>query len=224
VVHLDLDPSADIEREGPTDDGRQRRWVGLGGLALVVVLLGTIFLTPESPDATAGPLKVAAFARDHRGGLYLSAYLISLAVLLAGVFLWYLRELVAPGRSGRRLADLGFAGGLLFLVDGTLTAGLAFAMADVAKHASPTVLQTLNIFYGDATSYAGGATALMFGAISLGMLRSKALPSWLAYLGLVLAVGSFAVAPLGLAAFGIWVLVTSIVLLVTAKNSVVTPS
>ena len=44
-------------------------------------------------------------------GLYLSAYLISLAVLIAGAFLWYLRDVVAPDVPGRRLANLGFAGG-----------------------------------------------------------------------------------------------------------------
>ena len=61
-------------------------------------------------------------------------------------------------------------------------------MADVAKHAAPSVLQTLNIFLQDVDGIAGGATALLLGATSLAMLRSRALPSWLAYVGLVLAI------------------------------------
>src|SRR6202034_1428487 len=137
------------------------------------------------------------FALDHRGALYLNAYLTSVTVLIGAAFLWYFREVVAPAPSGpgRRLANLGFAGGLLFLVGGIFSAGASFAMADVAKHADPTVLQTLNIFSEDVSSIAGGATALLLGATSLAILRSKALPWWL---------------------------LTSIVVLVTSKQSTVT--
>lgn len=199
-----------------------RRWVGLGGLALVVVLLISIFATPEPPDATASSAKVAMFVHDHRPGLYLSAYLTALAVLMATVFLWYLRDVVAPAAPGRRLANLGFAGGLLFVVGGIYAAGTAFAMADVAKNADPTVLQTLNIFSEGVDNFAGAATALMMGATSLAILRSRALPSWLAYVGLVLAVASFAIPLLGLLGVGIWLLITSITVLVPSRKPSVT--
>jgi hypothetical protein len=217
-VELGLDGRTPLEGEA-RGDVHLRRWVGFGGLAFVVVLLATIFATPEPPDSTATAAKVAIFAHQHRSGLYLNAYLTSLAVLVAGVFLWYLREVVAPDLRGRRLANLGFAGGLLFLMGGILNAGAAFAMADVATHADPTVLQMLNIFGQDVGGIAGGATALLLGATSLAMLRSRALPSWLAYLGLVLAVASFALPMAGLPAVGLWILVTTIVILVTSRGS-----
>jgi hypothetical protein len=197
-------------------DGRLRRRVGLGGLALIVVLLVSIFVMPNTPDATASPLKVVKFVHDHRGGLYLNAYLTSLVVLIAVAFLWYLREVVAPAGPGRRLANLGFAGGLLFVVGGIYAAGAFFAMADVANHASPTVLQTLNIFSEDVNGFGGAATALLMGATSLAILRSKALPGWLAYIGLVLAIASFVIPFLGLPAVGLWLLITTIVILVTS--------
>jgi hypothetical protein len=203
-------------------DDQLRRWVGLGGLVLVVVLLVSIFATPSTPDATASPAKVARFVLDHRGGLYLNAYVTSLAVLIATAFLWYLREVVAPSIPGRRLATLGFAGGLLFVVGGIYSAGASFAMADVAKHADPSVLQTLNIFSEDVNSFGGATTALLMGATSLAILRSKALPSWLAYLGLVFALVSFAIPFLGLPGVGLWILVTSIMVLVTSKKPIVT--
>ena len=203
-------------------NNHQRRWVGLGGLALVVVLLVTIFTTPNTPDATTGPAQVAKFVHTNQGGLYLNAYLTSLAVLIAGSFLWYLREVVAPALPGRRLANLGFAGGILFLVGGIFSAGAAFAMADVAHHASPTVLQTLNIFSMDVTNFAGGATALLLGATSLAILQSKALPSWLAYVGFVLAVASFALPMLGFPAVAVWLLLTSVAILATSRGSKVT--
>jgi hypothetical protein len=208
-----------------------RRWVGLGGIALVVVILASIFATPMTPDATASPAKVTRFVLDHRGGLYLSAYLTSVTVLIATAFLWYLREVVAPARTGsgassdsatapgRRLANLGFAGGLLFVVGGIFAAGASFAMADVVKHADPNVLQTLNIFSEDVDGFGGGATALMMGATSLAILRSKALPSWLAYVGLVLALASLALPSLGLLGVGLWVLITTIVIVATSSRS-----
>src|SRR5580698_8767649 len=90
--------------EGGTNmNNHQRRWVGLGGLALVLVLLVTIFTSPQTPDATTSAAQVAKFVRTNQGGLYLNAYLTSLAVLIAGSFLWYLREVVAPALRGRRL-------------------------------------------------------------------------------------------------------------------------
>jgi hypothetical protein len=220
MTHLDSarEHPPTSETEGPTAEHLRRR-VGLGGLVLVVVLLATIFATPENPDATASPVNVALFAHQHRNGLYLNAYLTSLAVLIAGAFLWYLREVVAPALPGRRLANLGFAGGLLFLVGGMFSAGTSFAMADVAKHADPNVLQTLNIFSQDVTNIAGGAAAaLLLGATSLAILRSRALPSWLAYVGLVLALASFAIPMLGFPAVAVWWLLISVVVLVTSKE------
>jgi hypothetical protein len=216
-VDLALDGRTHLEGEVKRDD-HLRQWVGVGGLVFVVVLLASIFATPESPDATATAAKVARFVHQHQSSLYLNAYLTSLAVLVAAVFLWYLREVVAPDLRGRRLANLGFAGGLLFLVGGMLSAGASFAMADVAKHADPSVLQTLNIFGQDVVGIAGGATAVLLGATSLAILRSRALPSWLAYVGLVLAVASFAIPMLGLPAVGLWVLVTTLVILLTSRG------
>jgi hypothetical protein len=219
VSHVDLafESRTNIDGEGRRDD-HLRRWVGMGGLVFVVVLLATVFATPNGPDTTASAAKVAAFAHQNRGGLYLSAYLISLAVVIAGALLWYLRDVVAPDDAGRRLANLGFAGGLLFLVGGILSAGAAYAMADVANRADPSVLQTLNIFSQDVANVAGGATALLLGATSLAIFRSRALPTWLAYVGLVLAVASFAIPMLGLPIVGLWLLLTSVVVLATSKK------
>ncbi len=188
----------------------------------MVVILVTIFGTPETPSSTASPAKVAMFVHDHRGGLFLDAYLTSVTVLIATVFLWYLREVVAPGAAGRRLANLGFAGALLFVVGGIYAAGVSFAMADVANHANPDVLQTLNIFSEDVNGFGAAATALMMGATSLAILRSRALPSWLAYVGLVLAVASFAIPLLGLPGVGLWVLLTTFVVLVASRTPKVT--
>jgi hypothetical protein len=215
-----LDSHPNFEGEA-TVNSHLRQWVGLGGLALVVVLLVSIFATPEPPGATASPATVAKFVLDHRAGLYLNAYLTSLAVVLATAFVWYLRDVVAPGIPGRRLATLGFAGAVLFVVGGIYSAGTAFAMADVAKLADPNVLQTLNIFNEDINGFGGAATALMMGAMGLGILRSKALPTWLAYLSLVLAVVSFAVPVLGLPGVGLWLLITSVVVLVTSRRTTV---
>ena len=212
---------SNLEADGPTDE-HLRRWVGLAASSSSWCFSSRSsplqrILTP--PRAAA---KVSVFAHQHRNGLYLNAYLTSLAVLIAGSFLWYPREVVAPTLPGRRLANLGFAGGLLFLVGGIFSAGTSFAMADVAKHADPSVLQTLNIFSQDVSSSAGGATALLLGATSLAILRSRALPSWLAYAGLVLAVASFAIPMLGLPAVAVWWLLTSVVILATSKEPKVT--
>jgi hypothetical protein len=71
------------------------------------------------------------------------------------------------------------------------------------------------------SSIAGGASALLLGATSLAILRSKALPSWLAYVGLVFAVASFAIPMLGLPIVALWWLLTSIVVLAKSRASAV---
>jgi hypothetical protein len=163
-------------------------------------------------------MKVALFVQHHRSGLYLNAYLTSLAVLMAAVFLWYLRHVVAPGLPGQRLANLGLAGGLLFLVGGIYSAGAAYAMADVAKHAGPDVLQTLNIFSEDVNSFSGATAALFIGATSLSVLRSEVLTRWIAYIGLLLAVATFVLPSFGFFGFALWVLVISIAILMASPK------
>jgi hypothetical protein len=223
MAHVDGASVQELEGVPKSFDGQGgaedhlRRWVGLSGLILVVVLLVSIFATPEPPDLTASPAKVAAFVHDHRNGLYLNAYLTSLAVLIGMVFFWYLREVVSLSARGRRVANIGFAGGLLFLVGGMYAAGVSFTMADIAKDVSPSALQTLNIFAQGVNSFSGAATALLMGATSIAILQSKALPGWLAYVGLVLATASFAIPFLDLPAVGLWLLITSIVVVSTSK-------
>ena len=186
------------------------------------MLLATIFLTPNGPDATASPEKVVAFARHNQTGLYLSAYLISLAVLIAGAFIWYLRDVVAPSEPGRRLADLGFRWRDPLLGRRNLQRRCGICHGRCRQARRPSRAANVEIFTQDVSSIAGGATALLLGATSLAILRSKALPSWLAYVGLVLAVASFAIPMLGLPVVALWWLLTSIVVLVTSKESTVT--
>jgi hypothetical protein len=56
----------------------------------------------------------------------------------------------------------------------------------------------------------------------LAILQSRALPSWPAYAGFVLAVASLAIPTPGFPAVAVWMLLTSVAILVTSKDSKVT--
>jgi thiosulfate reductase cytochrome b subunit len=103
---------------------------------------------------------------------------------------------------------------VLFAVGGALGAGTQFALADVPGGLSPAAAQALNLMqqYLSGFAIAAGVAGLLI-ASGLAILRGRQLPAWVAWLGIVLAVISFAPVPnIGAALGGIWTLVVSILL------------
>jgi len=129
-------------------------------------------------------------------------------------FFWYLREYLCDVASNRRLATLAFAGVILFAVSGALQAGLRLSMADAVDHVDPGVLQALNVLQNDLHTVMGGAgVAVFLVATGIAVIRNGPLPTWLGWAGVVLGVAG---AVLGAPAAALWIVISSIVILVRA--------
>ncbi len=46
-----------------------QRWVGIGGLVFVALVVVTVFLLPSSPSTHASSIKVVAYYHDHKSAV-----------------------------------------------------------------------------------------------------------------------------------------------------------
>lgn len=153
------------------------------GLAGLIVLEGPA----DRPELDAPRSVILSYFGD-RDTVILGSFLL----MLSGVFfLWFvgvLRAVLRPAEGGvGRLSTIAYGGGVA-----TAALILAFPASNVAgalfaKQLSPEGAQTLYLF-GDVFLYpAAMASALLLAATALIALRTEALPRWLAWLSLVLA-------------------------------------
>jgi hypothetical protein len=239
-------PAVAGRRSHDGNGGEQaRRWDQIAGIAGVVfiALIVASFFTPDTPSADSAAEAIAAELAADRSAHQVSLLLGFLADIAFLVFL--------PGLWSRLRRYEG-AGGLfsgIFVVAGAVFAstilvseGLYLALVQGADTVGDdlAVLRTLVVldnWVGASTVSAGAA---MFLGVTMAVLTTRALPAWLGWLaavtGLLLVVSLGAVfdtseeGVLGFAGFGgfllflIWVLATSIVLLMKAgRDTAPTP-
>ncbi len=203
---------------------RMTRWTGTAGVLFFVALAGAILGLPNPPGTDASATRIVTFYRHHRDAVLVNAYVTEVAVIVGLAFFWYLREYVCTVPENRRLATLGFIGGVLLAVSGGLSAGFNQVVFDGVKHLDPGSMQLLNTLGQDQTNYLGGiGVTVLLGATGIAVIRSGVLPRWLGWLGMVFAVGSLVISFIGLAGIGLWSLITGIVLIIRAGHLTTTP-
>jgi len=199
-----------------------RRNLGLGGLLFVALFVVSTFIV-STPNSDASPADAAKKYGAHTGGLAAQAWIISVAVLVGIAFFWYLRDLLAETPALQRLATIGFGGALIFAASGGVSAGIDFALSDIANKTStsPTTMQVLNVFNTDVTGVmaAGGVAAFLL-ATGFVITRSAVLPAWLGWVAVVLGIAALVLQPASPIGAAAWVLIASIVLLATKGPAV----
>jgi hypothetical protein len=199
---------------------RVARWLPLTGVVAVVLwLVGVFVLESASPGADASPDEILAYFDDDDTTIFTGALLFALGTAFFVAFLGSLRAtfLTAEGQPGR-LTSVAFAGGVgkavfdMGVVGGFAAGAVA---ADEAEPLGPQTAQTL-FFVDDAFFIGAEFMALVFmAAAGAVVLTTRALPVWLGWLALVIAIGLLIV-PIGWAflLFGVplWVLLASIML------------
>lgn len=205
-------------------DANLRRWLAIGGLLFVVLVIAAVMVIASAPDNTASMAKVLSYYTQHRTSGYVTAIVLEAAVAVALWFFWYLRNLLIDAGADARLTTLGFAGAIVFGVGGGLGGGMRWVMSDSVGHVTPAVLQGLNAVQADLNTVLSGAgTALLLFATSIAIIRSGALAKWLGWLGIVLGVVDL-VTMIGPVPVAIWVLVASVVLVASRKQAVLSPA
>ena len=200
----------------------EQRWMGIGGLAFVVLAIALIAVVPNTPDVHASAATLAShYSKSKRGG-FLAGGFIVMAMVVIGVFwFWYFRDLVAADARARRLATVGFAGALLFAASGGLAAGFDFVSSDAAGHASQGTIEVINYLQSELNFGLSAAGVVLFlVATALIVIRFRLLPVWLGWLAMVFAVATFLITPIALMCIGVWMIPTNIVLIMRSNAAV----
>jgi hypothetical protein len=154
---------------------------GVGFVILVVV--GTIV------GGQPGNGDVVPFFVENRARVLNQSLLFGLASVL---FLWFLgtlrQHLASAGGSAVRFSSVAFAGGIvtlgMLLRSGTVVTALADGVARHAPEDVTRALYSLTVQASDLTSF---GVATLAGASALASLRSNAFPTWVGWLGVLLA-------------------------------------
>jgi hypothetical protein len=206
-------PAAAADPTDPTDTTGART-AAAAGIAFVVLSVASTFAAGSPPASDASAAKIAAYFRDHSGGIRSQLLLGGLG--LAALFWWFgtlWRTLSRAEHERPRLASvaaLGLAiGGALALLNGAIVATAAIRVDDVA---------TTHLFYSFslvAISAAGIGIGTFLLATSLVTYRTRIMPVWISSLGFVAALAFFgsslgavtdapAIFVLGFVAFFVW--------------------
>lgn len=221
---------AEVRPEAPT--GRPDRWAAVAGLVFIALVVASIF-TPDTPSTNSPAEDIAAQLSGDRSAHQLSLLLgfladIAFLVFLAG--LWgRLRRWEGPAGM---FAALVLAAGAAMVAVMLVSGGLHMALVQYASGGQPDpaglpALTVLNEWVGGAIVPAGVA---MFLGAAVAILTTGALPRWLGWLAaatalllLISLAGIFQTTPdggmIGIVGFGgfllflVWILATSVVLL-----------
>ena len=202
---------------------RRDSWTPIAGLLAAVTFVVGLILVANSPNDSDTGAQVVSWYADH--GHRVSSVIGAFVLAFCGLFfLWFaagLRQrLRAAEGPGGRLADVAMGGALLFV--GALWAGAAALAAIPAAQVfgSTPHLQTADL--GRFLPAIGYVAILLFGAFgaiamidstAIVIMRTGALPKWLAWLGFVAAVVLlFGVLFLPMIALPIWLIAASVVL------------
>ena len=199
---------------------------GLAGIAFVVLTLlwALLLATADRPSYNSSDAAVSEFWSDSGNRRLL--LLAALALALAGVaLLWFLGSFRVVLRRAEgepaRLATIAFAGGValsvLLFVKNAIEGGLALALEfEQGFTLDPDVYRALNAVFLGLLIHEGFAAAVLIGAASLLVLRTRVFPRWLGWTGVavaLLALLSWLIPGLPLVVVLAWILVASVLML-----------
>lgn len=170
------------------DDAKWEKYAALGGVAFVVLSVVGTFMAGSPPAADDSAAEIADWFSDNAGAIQASQFVTGLGVI---ALIWWSGSLfrkMARAEEGRPrlsvVAIVGFVfGGVFALMCGAIMSATALRIDEIGEGAQ--------VFYAIAsvtiaTSAFGIVAALS--AVNALSLRTKMLPQWLAYAGMLAAV------------------------------------
>jgi hypothetical protein len=176
----------------------------------VLAIIGFI-VGGEPPDPTDDSVEeIVEFYVDNEGSQMAGAVIIAIAGTLFVFFAGYLRKLLRMAEGEGFLSAVAFGGAVIFALGIALDSTLTFALAETADDIEPDAVQALSALWNNDFVPFGMGIQIFLLATGISVVRHGALPAWLGWIAIVLAV--LAVTPIGFIAFlgaGLWVAVTS---------------
>jgi len=197
------------------------RWAPVTGIVFAVLFVAAILVGGSTPDSDASAQHAVSSFVAHRTHDRVTLFLIAYASIFALFFAAALRSYLKARSEGDGLITLGFSGMVIFVVGALTLVGMEYAATDVPAKISPSAEQALNVLQNDVFfALLVGAAIFLIGN-GLAITANAALPKWLGWIAVPLAV--IAVTPLGwlvaIFALPIWTLIVCILMLVRQNAS-----
>ena len=210
------------------DDRKWERWGALGGILFAVLVAITAILPGNPPMPSDSAAKISKFIADKEGEIRWSGYIGGLAVIALFWWLGSVWRLMRRNEGGSpRLTVVALSGAVFAATMATIAGVLLAAMGIVgprATGASTRFLFILSFNIGVATEF---GIVVFVGAFSVVIIRSRALPAIVGWLGVLVALisipGGAVVAStrdaffyIGFATFVgflLWVVIVSVIML-----------
>jgi hypothetical protein len=178
------------------------RWLAWTGPVFGVVFFIVAFVlqgsTPGEKDSAA---KVMAYYNSHHDRTMVSVFLTPLGALLIVLFFSYLASLARAHGDVSGPGPTVLVGGAVLWAGGLLLGSVAdLTLVSASDHAQAQIAQTANVISNDAwIPFVAGISVTLVGA-GLTLLKTKILPTWLAWVALVVGIVSV-LGPGGFAGF-----------------------
>ena len=200
--------------------------VPLAGVAFIVLAIVSIaFGGGEPPEAKEGAQKVVDHYVDNKDSIQISGFVSTVAGVALIFFFGYLRKVLraAEGENGM-LSLVAFVGSAILATAIAIDSTIAFALAEQADDIDPAAAQALQALWdNDWMPFALG-TIVMLLAAGLSIVRHGALPKWLGWIAILLAV--IGMTPVGFVGFlggAVWILIVSVMLSMRARSAQAPP-
>ena len=199
-----------------------------GLLAVALWIVGIIVVSHNQPSDHATDQQILEYVKDQSNSILLGGWLFIIGCLC---FLWFAGSLrtrlwTAEGSPGQ-FSTLAFTGAVVATVFGMAVPGPDIAAAidkdDISAATAGTLHRLSDAFFVGAEL----AAILLLVAVAVVLLRTRVLPKWWAYFGILIAI-VLVIGPIGWAAliFGlpVWTIGTSLMLLRGDRPAVATAS
>jgi hypothetical protein len=191
----------------------------LTGVAFVVVAVVAGIISGEPPDAGSPVQEIVDHYQDNKTAIEVGAFVAVAAGVLLVFFGAYLRSVLgAAERPGGWLSSLVLVGTAIVAVGLAIDVTISIALAEAVDDIDPAAVQALEALWDNDFVPLALGTLIFLISTGASILRHAALPKWLGWVALVLAVIGFT--PLGFVAFigtGIWIVVVSVMLALRAR-------
>jgi hypothetical protein len=200
---------------------RSERIAALTGVAFVVVAIVAGIIAGEPPDADSPVQEIVDHYAANETSIQVGAFVGVAAMVLLVFFGAYLRSVLSAveGRGGI-LSTLTLVGAATIAVGFAIDFTISIALTEAAEDVEPAAVQALQALWdSDFVPIALGILVFLI-ATGLSIVRYGALPRWLGWVALVLAVIGFT--PIGFVAFlgtGIWIVIISVLLAVRVPGA-----
>jgi hypothetical protein len=170
------------------DDAKWEKYAALGGVVFVVLSVVATFLAGSPPAADDSATEIAEWFSDNAGAIQLAQFLTGLSVIALSWWAGSLFRRMVRAEDGRpRLSVVAIVGlvfgGVFALACGAIQSATALRIDELGEGSQ--------IFWTISTvmiSTAGFGIVTSLAAINALSLRTKMLPQWVTYIGLLAAV------------------------------------